>query len=195
MNLPNKLTISRIILTFVFMFFLFSSWWPGKYLALLIFIIACLTDYYDGYIAKQKNMITNFGRLADPIADKILVLAAFLAFVELKILPAWMVVLIILRELIITGVRLLAFSRGKVLPAKKEGKHKTVSQMLAIFSILVFLAFRETLSRFFGLWNISFEIMFRRTVFILMLVTVALTLSSGLLYLWRNKGILSANFD
>ena len=195
MNLPNKLTISRIILTFIFMFFLFSSWWLGKYLALLVFTIACLTDYYDGRIAKQRNMITNFGRLADPIADKILVLAAFLAFVELKILAAWMVVLIILREFIITGVRLLAASRGKVLPAQKEGKHKTVSQMTAIFSILVFLAFRETLSRFFGLWNISFEFMFRRAIFILMLITVGLTLSSGLLYLWRNRGMLNANSD
>jgi CDP-diacylglycerol--glycerol-3-phosphate 3-phosphatidyltransferase len=193
MNLPNKLSISRIILTFIFMFFLFSRWWFGKYLALATFIVACLTDYYDGRIARQQNMVTNLGRLIDPIADKVLLIAAFLAFVELKMLPAWMLVLIIFREFIITGVRLLAISRGKVLAAEKEGKHKTVSQMLAIFSILIFLAFRETLGRFFNLWDLSFEILFRRAIFILMLITVVLTLSSGLLYLWRNREILSAN--
>ena len=194
MNLPNKLTISRIVLTFVFMFFLFCGWSFAKYLALLTFIAACLTDYYDGRIARKRNMVTNFGKLIDPIADKILVLAAFLAFVELKILPAWMVVLIVLREFIITGVRLLAVSWGKVLAAQKEGKHKTVFQMVAIFSILIFLAFRETLNRFFNLWNLSFEILFKRTIFVLMLITVVLTVGSGLLYLWRNREVLNADY-
>ncbi|GAH24298.1 unnamed protein product, partial [marine sediment metagenome] len=154
MNLPNKLTILRIILTFVFMFFLFSKWFLAKYLALLIFTLACLTDYYDGYIAKKRGLVSTFGKLMDPVADKILLIAAFLAFVELKIVPAWMVAVIILREFIITGMRLVAMSKGSVLAADRWGKHKTVSQMLTIFSILIFLVFKETSLRYFQSWNL-----------------------------------------
>ena len=176
------------------MFFLFSKWWLGKYLALATFILACLTDYYDGRIAHQRGLVTTFGKLMDPVADKVLLIAAFLAFVELKIVPAWMVVLIIFREFIITGMRLLAISRGSVLAAETGGKHKTASQMLAIFSILIFLVFRETLIRYFNFWDLSYEVWFKRSIFILMLITVALTLISGFSYLRRNKKIFSANY-
>jgi len=193
MNLPNKLTILRIILTFVFICFLFSEWFFAKYLALLIFTLACLTDYYDGYIARKRGLISNFGKLMDPVADKILLIAAFLAFVALKIVPLWMVVVIIFREVGITGMRLVMISRGNVLAAENWGKYKTVSQMLTIFVILIFLALKETLLTYSQCWNLSCEVLSRQIIFILMWITVILTLVSGFLCLWRNRRLFNAN--
>lgn len=189
MNLPNKLTLSRIVLTFVFMFFLFSPGLPARYLAFIIFIVASLTDLYDGRLARKKNLVTDFGKLIDPIADKILVLAAFLAFVEMKIIPAWMVVLVIAREFIITSLRLLAISKKTYLAATIGGKHKMVSQMVTIFAILIFLVVKETALKFFSFWSPSVEYWSRWGIFALMLVTVALTVSSGISYLWRNRAL------
>ena len=195
MNLPNKLTLARIALTFIFLVFLFSKGLLFRYLSLVTFIVALLTDFYDGHIARSRNLVTDFGKLMDPIADKILVLAAFLAFVELQIIPAWMVVLVIVREFVITGMRLLAASKGIVLPADKSGKHKTASQMVAIFSILSYLAIRDTMG---FLQDTRGSVQFRGSgiegffdfaIVILMIVTVSFTLSSGIFYLWSNKDI------
>lgn len=190
MNLPNKITLSRIVLAFVFMFFLFCHGIIAKYLALFTFCLASLTDYIDGRIARARKMENNFGRLMDPIADKILILAAFLAFVEMKIIPAWMVIAIIFRELVITGLRIIAVRRrGVVIAASLAGKHKTVSQMAAIISILIFLIIREADIDF---WTPLKELWFKRLVFYMMLLTVILTLISGISYLLRNKDILFA---
>ncbi len=186
MNLPNKLTISRIILTFVFMYFLFARWAGARYFAFLVFITACLTDYYDGKIARREKQITDFGRLMDPIADKILVLAAFLAFVELKLIPAWTVVIIIAREVTVTGLRIFALGRGKVMEAEESGKHKTVSQMTTIFIILIFLMLKEA-AKFLSFWNGTTERLFLDIIFGLMLITVVLTLTSGISFFWRNR--------
>ncbi len=191
MNLPNKLTLVRIILTFIFMFFLFSRGLLAKYLAFFVFGLACLTDFYDGRIARKNNIVTDFGKLLDPIADKILVLAAFLAFVEMKIIPAWMVVLVIGRELVITSLRLLAVSKKTYLSATIGGKHKTLSQMVTIFIILIFLIVRETALRFFTFWNPSLEYWLGWGIFVLMLLTVTLTLISGIAYLWRNRSLIA----
>lgn len=189
MNLPNRLTVLRIILSFVFMFLLFSQGLLAKILALVAFTIAVLTDFYDGYIARKYNLITDLGKLLDPIADKILVLAAFLAFVEMRIIPAWMVVVIILRELVITGIRFLAANKGKILAAAKAGKHKTVSQMVSIFIILGFIVARELCSEILGCWDANLEFWLEFGIYILMLITVALTLISGVFYIKENKTI------
>lgn len=189
MNLPNKLTISRIALTFVFMLFLFSHGLLAKLLALITFLIASFTDFLDGFIAKKTSQITDFGRLMDPIADKILVLAAFLAFVEMELVPAWMVVIIIFREIAITGLRVLALTKNKIIQSDDAGKHKTVSQVFAIFVILLFLIFREAGIKIFKFWDSNTEIIYKEVIFILMFVTVVLTLISGMSYLVRNKGI------
>lgn len=189
MNLPNKLTILRIILTFVFMIFVFSDELIYKVIALIIFAIASLTDFYDGYIARRDNLVTNFGKIMDPIADKLLALGAFLAFVQLQIVSAWMVVLIISREIIITGLRLFAMTKGKFLAAEKGGKHKTVSQMVAIFLILGYLIFKATMLQFFS-WSDNFELWCNLGIFILMVITVILTLISGLSYLWQNRKLI-----
>lgn len=193
MNLPNKLTISRIFLTFIFMLFLFSRGLTAKIIALLVFLAASLTDLYDGRLARRHNMITDFGKFMDPIADKILVLAAFFAFIELELVPAWMVVIIVLREFVVTGLRLLALTKNIVLPAQEGGKHKTVSQMAAIFIILVFLLLKEIGLRIPAFWSSEIEIYFQSVIFILMLITVALTLISGASFLYRNRAVFKNN--
>lgn len=187
MNIANKLTISRILLTFVFMFFLFSKGLSFKILALATFIAAGLTDFFDGYLAKKRNEISDFGRLMDPIADKVLVIAAFLAFVEMKLVPAWIIVVIIFREFIITGLRLVALAKGKVIEAGTGGKHKTVSQMFSIYVILLFIIFRESGTSVFGFWSESIERLSKNIIFGLMLITAALTLASGISYLIKNR--------
>jgi len=187
MNLPNKITLARIGLTFLFMFFLFSKGVVFKSLALATFIIAALSDYLDGFIAQKYHITSSFGKLMDPIADKILVIAAFLAFVEMKLIPAWMLVIIIMRELVITGLRIMAFKNNEVLPADMGGKQKTVSQYVSILVILVFIIFKEAGVRTFGFWDASFEYWYRQIIFVLMIVTVMLTVVSGISYVAGNK--------
>ena len=190
MNIANRLTVLRIVLTFVFMFFLFCHGLWAKALSLLIFIFAALSDFFDGRLAHKKNMVTDFGKLMDPIADKILVLAAFAAFVQMQLIDAWMFVIVIAREILITSLRLFALNKGKVLSASKVGKHKTLSQMAVIFTILGFIVMKETMLTFFT-WNPAWEGLFRQGVYLLMLITVGLTLYSGLAYLWENRKIIT----
>ena len=190
MNIANRLTVLRIILTFVFMFFLFCHGLWAKALSLLIFIFAALSDFFDGRLAHKKNMVTDFGKLMDPIADKILVLAAFAAFVQMQLIDAWMFVIVIAREILITSLRLFALNKGKVLSASRVGKHKTLSQMAVIFTILGFIVMKETMLTFFT-WNPAWEGLFRQGIYLLMLVTVGLTLYSGLAYLWGNRKIIT----
>jgi len=190
MNLANRLTMSRILLTFVFMFFLFcQGLWP-KVASLVVFILAALSDLFDGMIAQRRNMVTDFGRLMDPIADKILVWAAFAAFAQLQLIDAWMFVIIIAREIMITSLRLFALNKGKVLSAARAGKHKTVVQMGVIFTILGFILLKEIVLKY-STWNPAWENMFRQGIFFLMLLTVGLTLYSGLSYLWENRKIIT----
>ncbi len=180
----------RILLTFVFMFFLFVHGLWAKVAALAIFIVAAITDYLDGMIAQKKNMVTDFGKLMDPIADKILVLAAFATFVQMQLIDAWMFVIIISREILITSLRLFALNKGKVLSAARAGKHKTVSQMSVIFVILIFIVAKEVMLAYYT-WNPDWENFFRQGIFVLMVVTVGFTLYSGFSYLWENRKIIT----
>ncbi len=192
MNIANRITMSRILLTIIFMLFLLwweEIWWT-KLVSLLIFSIAALSDFLDGLIAKKKNMITDFGRLMDPIADKILVLAAFAAFLQMRLINVWMFMVIISREILITSLRLFALNKGKVLSASKAGKHKTASQMTVIFIILVFIVFKEIMKTFYT-WNPNWNNFLNWGIYILMLITVGLTLFSGLSYLWENRKIIT----
>ncbi len=191
MNLPNKLTISRIALTFIFMAFLYTPGILTKTFALCVFLLASLTDALDGYLAKKNNQITDFGRLMDPIADKILVLTALLAFVERGVIPAWMVVLIIFREVTVTGLRVLALKNGRVLQADGGGKNKTIWQLLAIMIILLFLIFKEGGSGLFKFWSAGAEVLYKNAIFVIMLIAVTLTLASGITYFIKNKGVYS----
>jgi len=190
MNLANRLTLLRILLTFIFMFFLFCQGLWAKAASLIVFTLAALSDFFDGLIAQRWNMVTDFGRLMDPIADKILVLAAFAAFVQMQLIDAWMFVIIVSREILITSLRLFALNKGKVLSAARAGKHKTISQMAVIFAILGFILLKEIVLKY-STWNPAWEKIFRQGIFFLMLVTLALTLYSGLSYLWENRKIIA----
>jgi CDP-diacylglycerol--glycerol-3-phosphate 3-phosphatidyltransferase len=189
MNLPNKLTLSRFVLTVAFLAVMFAEFRLHVTAALLLFSTASLTDYFDGKIARRDKLITNFGVLMDPLADKIMVCSAFIAFVGLNWIPAWMVVVVVARELAITGLRLLAASKHVVLAAEGYGKHKTISQIVAIIAILVFHSYLDWdglgtavfgFSLFGEPWIEWFEPLSIWTA-------VALTIISGTLYLWRNR--------
>jgi CDP-diacylglycerol--glycerol-3-phosphate 3-phosphatidyltransferase len=151
MNLPNKLTVSRFVLTVLFLWALFSPIRFNDTVALVLFSLAGFTDFLDGRIARKRGLITNFGILMDPLADKVLICSAFVAFVETTHLnatapvkvAAWMVIVIVARELTITGLRLLAASKNVVLAAENFGKHKTISQIVAINALLVVDACNE----------------------------------------------------
>ena len=197
MNLPNKLTVSRFVLTGLFLVAMFSRSPVNDTIALVLFSIAGLTDYFDGKIARERKLITSFGILMDPLADKILTCSAFIALVERsKFNPdtgelpavgveAWMVVLIVARELAITGLRLLASSKGVTLAAERYGKHKTISQITAVIALLVLDAHVEWVP-----WlRDAFGLLMPWFPEIALWVTVILTFSSGALYLWKNRQI------
>jgi len=190
MNIANRITLFRIGATFMFMFFLFAQGFWAKLISLLIFILAALSDFYDGFIARKKNIVSDFGKLMDPIADKILVLSAFACFVQMQLIEAWMFVIIFSREILIFSLRLFALSKGKVLAATQAGKHKTFSQMVVVFIILAFILFKEIMLEFYS-WNPAWEKFLRNTIYLLMLITVGLTLYSGVFYLWKNRRIIT----
>ena len=140
MNLPNKLTILRVIMIPFFVWFLLAQ--DGetttyRFISAAIFIVASLTDMLDGKIARKYNLVTNFGKFMDPLADKLLVCSALICLVELKQLPAWMVIIIISREFIISGFRLVASDNGIVIAASMWGKFKTTFQMIAVILLIV----------------------------------------------------------
>ena len=143
MNLSNKLTVLRVILIPFFIFFLmtemFGNAGTGAMIALIIFCVASLTDMLDGKIARKYNLVTNFGKFMDPLADKLLVSSALICFIELRILPAWFVIVIIAREFIISGFRLVASDKGVVIAASMWGKVKTVFQMVMVIWFLLLL--------------------------------------------------------
>jgi CDP-diacylglycerol--glycerol-3-phosphate 3-phosphatidyltransferase/cardiolipin synthase len=203
MNLPNRLTVGRVGLTVLFVMALLlpkegvvMSHFPyGKTMALVIFLVAGLTDWCDGWLARRRNQETNFGALLDPVADKILTAAAFICFIEQHnyrgdaLVQAWMALVIVARDFLVTGLRLIAQEQGVVLKAERLGKHKTASQMTTIVIVLFGLAARED-------WNLAsdtFDVWFSRLVFVQMLVTVGLTLFSGIAYLWKNRELLMRN--
>ena len=136
MNLPNKLTMSRIILIPVFMAVLYMGFPGSDYIALAIFIIASLTDLLDGKIARKYNLVTDFGKFADPLADKMLVTAAMLWFVEVGRMPAWSLLIVLVREFAVSGLRMIASDKGRVIAAGWSGKVKTAATMVCIIVML-----------------------------------------------------------
>lgn len=180
MSLPNFLTSTRFLLAGLFMAVLFRSGLCFKTLALGVFVLAMLTDYWDGALARSRGQISNFGRLMDPIADKVLVLSAFVAFVQMELVPAWMVVAIMFRDFLITGFRLL-MPPGKNVQAGQSGKHKTVLQFAAIIGVLLFLIVRET-----RYWTTAWDEEAVRVIYFSMLIVVIVTLWSGVRYAAKN---------
>ena len=176
MNLPNKLTIFRVILIPFFVFFMLAPYFPdnGKYIAVAIFIIASLTDMLDGKIARKYNLVTNFGKFMDPLADKLLVCSAMICLVATGQLASWIVIIIISREFIISGFRLIAADNGIVIAASHWGKFKTVFQMLMIIVLIL------------DIQNAGFQVL----GVILTYVALILTVVSLIDYIVKNKQVL-----
>src|SRR2546421_11996020 len=143
MNWANRLTLSRLLLTVLFVVALNSSWQYARTTALIIFLIAGVTDFVDGEIARRYAWVTNFGKLMDPLVDKIMMAAAFISLVPLKAVPAWAATTVVARDFLITGLRLMAATKGRVLPAERLGKQKTSWQIITIIFFLALLAASE----------------------------------------------------
>jgi CDP-diacylglycerol--glycerol-3-phosphate 3-phosphatidyltransferase len=193
-NLPNKLTLSRFALTVGFLVVMFSGMPYYETIALALFVAAGISDFLDGQIARRRHLITNFGILMDPLADKIMVCSAFIAFVELKWFAAWMAVIVVARELAITGLRLLAASKNVVLAAERYGKHKTISQIVAVIAIFIDQIMRKNQwgsvgQAIFG-WHLFDQHSWSWWVAeIFKWLSVALTFISGWVYLWKNRAL------
>ncbi len=175
MNLPNKITIFRVLMIPVFVLFMLYDVIPYHYyIASAIFIIACLSDFFDGYIARKYHLITNFGKFMDPLADKLLVSSALICFVELQLMPSWMVIIIIAREFIISGFRLVASDNGVVIAASWWGKLKTNVQMVMSVMLIINLdyPFINVLEQI-AIW-----------------LAIALTVISLIDYMIKNKNVL-----
>lgn len=191
MNLPNKLTVSRFGLTVAFMAAILLEFPLHDTVALALFVVASLTDWVDGEVARRRHLITNFGILMDPLADKILTCSAFIAFVGREYMPAWMVVVIVARELLITGLRLLAATKNVVLAAEGYGKNKTISQIVAIIVILVSRSYQDwggLLQTLFGI-QVYERAWIEWLALFSMWLAVFLTFLSGAIYLRRNRAL------
>jgi CDP-diacylglycerol--glycerol-3-phosphate 3-phosphatidyltransferase len=190
MNTANKLTMARVILIPIFLLILYldieyNGIHIGRYIALAVFIIAALTDYADGLIARKYNQITDFGKFMDPLADKVLTFAAMLWFVEVGMMPAWLVLIVIVREFMVTGIRLVAAAKGRVIAATMSGKVKTVVTIVC----LIIMFFAEDLEAILVYLGIYFPL--TNWLVILCWVLIGLTtLISGVEYLVKNRDIM-----
>lgn len=194
MNLPNKITIVRILLVPIMMLMP----WLGitaktslglpwvNVIILIIFLVASFTDYLDGHIARKRNLVTNFGKFLDPIADKLLVLAALVMLVESGIIPGWIPIVIAAREFMVSAIRMLAASEGKVIAASKLGKIKTVTQMIAIS--LGFIDVNSFMSFAFGSLT-GFSLVLNILMSLAMLLAVIATIWSGVDYFMKSKDV------
>ena len=191
MNWANRLTLSRLGLTILFVIALNSEWQFGRTLALGLFVLAGVTDLVDGEIARRYQFVTNFGRLMDPLVDKIMMAAAFISLVPLKAIPAWAATIVVARDFLITGLRLMATTRGQVLPAERLGKHKTSWQIVTVVFFLSLLAAREL--RFADGEDVWWSRAWHEGGPVLLWITVALTLYSGLAYAWRHRAVVATD--
>ena len=176
MNTPNKLTVARMILVPFLVVFLLTGWGgeANRWICLAIFVAASVTDWFDGHLARKNNLVTNFGKFMDPLADKLLVCSALICMIELDRLPAWFVIIIIAREFIISGFRLVASDNNVVIAASYWGKFKTVSQMALIIVLIMDLG---------GVWNVVGTV--------LTWVALFLTVVSLIDYIAKNKQVLT----
>lgn len=176
MNLPNKITMFRVVLIPVFVVLMLVPQIPfGNLFAAAVFVIACISDFFDGYLARKYKLVTNFGKFMDPLADKLLVCSALICLVGLDRVPAWIVIIIIAREFIISGFRLIASDNGVVIAASFFGKFKTTAQMIACILLILQLPFA---------WAEAASLIF-------LYLALILTVISLCEYVWKNRGVLS----
>lgn len=192
MNLPNQLTLLRLLLSFALLAVLSVEPFPhSKTLALFVFAVAAITDFLDGYFARKYNLITNFGKLMDPLADKVLMCAGFVMLIPLGHIAAWIVVVILTREFLVTGLRLVASAEGKVLAAENLGKYKTTFQIITVIYFLLWEAAKE--GGIFSFFSPMFDQKFLSPGVlgqILVWLSLILTAVSGWNYVWKNRELL-----
>ena len=186
MNFPNRLTFYRIFLTLIFIPLIFTQGLLPKAFALATFMLASFTDYWDGKVAREKGQTSRFGKLMDPIADKVLTLSAFIAFVSVGLIPAWTVFLILIRDFAVTGWRLFLPLGEDSQSARGSGKHKTVLQFAWIAGVLLFLVARETSG-----WRPEWTSTSYRFIYLSMCFIVAVTLWTGVRYILKNQEALN----
>lgn len=191
MNLPNKLSLSRLVLTVPFVGLCYSGLANAQSWALIVFGVASFTDFLDGHIARSNGLVTNFGKLFDPLADKILMAAALTMLAIEKEIPAWIVIAILGREFFVTGIRQIAVSQGVVLAAEKLGKHKLFWQVITVLYFLLKAASKEPMFAFTAPWfawkPFSPAVFGAFTIYF----TATLTLVSGFSYYWKNRQLFS----
>jgi len=213
MNLPNILTMSRLFMALMLMGLLTLGFPFSKSIALMVFAIAGLTDFLDGYIARKYKMVTSFGQLMDPLTDKVMVCAVFVGLVEISfvhegtflhggvvvngmslvpLVPAWIAVVIIAREFLVTGLRLLAVNKGIVISAGKWGKHKTVWQIIAIVLLLLGLSIRNDYLRGMDAEQLAgFDFVFVYAAHALAMAVAIITVASGYLYFSQHRDVIT----
>ena len=179
MNLPNKLTLARILIVPLFVFFVATKTPTYQWIALVLFILASITDMLDGRIARSRNLVTDFGKFMDPIADKLLVMSALVMLVEQNRMPGWVCMLMLAREFAVSGFRLVASTKGKVIAAGIWGKLKTITQMVYISMALLLIPMYEIDRDIHDVWHVATQV--------IMYVSMLLTLWSGFDYIWKNR--------
>lgn len=195
MTLPNQLTILRIILTPVFLYLFLSSDPLLIQISLAVFFIAALTDWYDGWLARKYNYISDWGKFWDPLADKILTSTAFLGFVFVGLLPLWMVLLIIVRDLVVTLLRVYAESRGYNFVTSYYAKWKTLLQMVFLYYLLLLYVGLNTKEIFIVNENLFQFFANKDIIYVVMLVITVITVHSGVTYLMKNKHLIEKLFN
>ncbi len=201
MNLPNKLTVSRLLCVPFFLVFTYADNVWTRILALVIFVAAGITDLADGHLARKYNLVTPLGIFLDPLADKLIVAAALISFVEIEEahVPAWMVVLIVAREFVLTGLRALAATQGKIVAADDGGKFKTSVQTVSIITILTVLIITSGLEHFWGVtqlslheaggWRGECSRILAWTPYWMTFITTLVSIGTGISYLRKNKAL------
>ena len=194
MILPNQLTILRIILTPIFLFLFLSANPFLNQISLAVFIIAALTDWYDGWLARKFNYITNWGKFWDPLADKILTSTAFIGFYIIDIIPLWMVIVILVRDFVITIIRAYADYKGKSFPTSYYAKWKTFLQMTFLYYLLIIRTGAKISQIYNGNENVFYMLFDSTFIFITMLVITIITLHSGIIYIVNNRNLIKRLF-
>ena len=190
LNLPNQLTVLRLGMCGLLLISMSFDWPYAATTALLIFTLASLTDWLDGAIARSRNLVTDLGKLLDPLADKVLITAALVALVARGVAPMWMVVIIIAREFLITGLRIIAAHKQKILAAERIGKHKTISQIVAILVSLACLSLGE-----FGLQSTLLARFLAASQIWFYWIALVITVLSGAIYFWKNASIVNESLE
>jgi CDP-diacylglycerol---glycerol-3-phosphate 3-phosphatidyltransferase len=191
MNWANRLTLSRLVLTLLFVAALSSSWGYARTLALVIFLIAGVTDFVDGEVARRYGFVTNFGKLMDPLVDKIMIAAAFISLVSLRAVPAWAATAVVGRDFLITGLRMMAGAKGQILPAERLGKQKTSWQVVTVIFFLALLSASEL--RYGDATSVWWSRAWNEGGPVLVWITVALTIYSGVGYAWKHRDLIAPN--